>query len=263
MDAGAGVAYQSRMKASLFCAGIAAIGLTPTSVHADNLLKNASFEQPVIEKRVDERKGGSPVKTDAETTWAHYMSMDPGGRIAVGLTNELSRTGKQSLFVEFNKAKEAKNAFLMSDLIPVKARETYRVSLWGQLDRKRPLTLDQGRPVFRLEVEFYQADQESSAGETEYRTQMIPGSPRRILFMANKWTEYFSAVRSPEGAEFMKITFRWETPADKETADGIIYFDDAVVEGPAGILVPTTDPVPLPQTPEPVAPATVPAPAPK
>jgi hypothetical protein len=242
------------MKASLFCVGVAALGLSPGMGRADNLLKNASFEQPKIEKRTDERQGGSPVKTDQETTWAHYLSMDPGGKIAVGLTNEVSRTGSQSIFVEFNKAKEAKEALLMSELIPVKAGENYRVSLWGKLDRKRPLTLDQGRPVFRLEVEFYQADQESSAGETEYRTQMIPGSPKRILFTASQWTEYFSDFKSPEGAEFMKITFRWETPPDKDTADGLIYFDDAVVEGPAGRLVPSADPVPAP-------PSALPAPA--
>lgn len=252
MDAGTQVGYESWMKASLFCVGVAAIGLTPGIGRADNLLKNASFEQPKIQKRTDERNGGSPVKTDTDTTWAHYLSMDPAGKIAVGLTNELSRTGTQSIFVEFNKASAAKDAFLMSDLIPVKAAETYRVSLWGQLDRKRPLTLDQGRPIFRLEVEFYQADQESSAGETEYRTQMIPGSPKRLLFVANRWTEYFSEVKSPEGAEFMKITFRWETPADRETADGVIYFDDAVVEGPAGTLVPSADPQPAPPVAPPV-----------
>ena len=144
----------------------------------------------------------------------------------------------------------------MSELIPVKAEENYRISLWGQLDRKRPLTLDQGRPVFRLEVEFYQADQESSAGETQYRTQMIPGSAKRILFFASRWTEYFADIKSPEGAEFMKITFRWETPSNQETADGIIYFDDAVVEGPPGRLVPSNDPQPLPPptVPTPVAP---------
>ena len=244
------------MKAYLFCVGAAAIGLAPPAGRADNLLKNASFEQPKVEKRVNEKKGGSPVKTDKETTWAHDLSMDPGGKIAVGLTNEISRTGTQSIYVEFNKAVAAKEAFLMSELIPVKAEENYRISLWGQLDRKRPLTLDQGRPVFRLEVEFYQADQESSAGETQYRTQMIPGSAKRILFFASRWTEYFADIKSPEGAEFMKITFRWETPSNQETADGIIYFDDAVVEGPPGRLVPSNDPQPLPPptVPTPVAP---------
>jgi hypothetical protein len=249
VDAAARVAYEARMKVSLFCIGMAAVGLAPGIGRADNLLTNASFEQPKIEKRIDERQGGSPVKTDQQTSWGHYQSMDPRGTIAVGLTNEISRTGTQSIYVEYNKANAAKGAFLMSGLISVKAAENYRISIWGQLDRKRPLTLDQGRPVFRLEVEFYQADQESSAGETEYRTQMIPGSPNRVLFFANRWTEYFANIKSPEGAEFMKITFRWETPPDNETADGIIYFDDAVVEGPTGRLVPSDSPAPLPATP--------------
>lgn len=243
------------MKVFLNCLGIAVAGVIPLASGADNLLNNASFEQPKVETRTDVRKGVNPALAEKETTWAHFMSMDLEGRIAVGLTNEVSRTGTQSIYVEFTKATAAKEAFLMSDLIPVKELEAYRISLWGQLDRKRPLTLDQGRPVMRLEVEFYQADQESSAGATQYRTQMIPGSPRRVLFFASRWTEYFADVRSPVGSEFMKITFRWETPADHETADGIIYFDDAVVEGPAGRLVPSFDPVAPPQ-------AELPAPAP-
>ncbi len=264
VDAGARVGYQSRMKASFLCLGAAAMGLSSGICRADNLLQNASFEQPKVEKRTDARKGVSPALTDKETTWAHFMSMDPEGRISLGLTNELSRTGTQSLYVEFKQAKAAKDAFLMSDLIPVKELENYRVSLWGQLDRKRPLTLDQGRPVMRLEVDFYQADQESSAGETRHRTQMIPGSPRRVLFFASRWTEYYAEVMSPVGSEFMKITFRWETPADHETADGIIYFDDAVVEGPAGRLVPSLDPVAPPPaaTPAPASPTTPASPEP-
>ncbi len=214
----------------------------PLLARAENLLKNASFEQPEVKAPTEARRGGDPTSPEKETTWAHFMSMDTDGKIVVGLTNELSRTGKQSVFVDFKKA-TTKNAFLESDLIPVKAISMYRISIWGRLDRKRPLTLDQGRPVFRLEVDFYQADQETGAGDSQYRTQMIPGSPGRVLFFAGRWTEYFTEVRSPQGAEFMKITFHWEAPADREVADGMIYFDDAVVEGKPGSLVPSTDPV--------------------
>jgi hypothetical protein len=82
---------------------------------------------------------------------------------------------------------------------------------------------------------------------------MIPGKDKSLLFVAGRWSEYFTEVRAPEGAEFMKVTFRWESPKREGAADGLIYFDDAVVEGPAGNLVSTFDP------PEPAEPAETPA----
>jgi len=81
------------MRAFQFSTLAVATAFFPLVAGADNLLKNASFEQPKVEKRTDERKGGDPVQTEAETTWTHYLSMDPAGKVTVGLTNELSRTG--------------------------------------------------------------------------------------------------------------------------------------------------------------------------
>jgi hypothetical protein len=166
--------------------------------------------------------------------------------------------------VEFNQAETGQEAFLMSDLVAIKPTESYRLSLWGRLDPKRPLTLDRGRPIMRVQVEFYAADQGTQLGDTEYRTQMIPGSARRLLFISSKWTEYFAEFKTPEGAEFMKFTFYWDAPVEDEgKASGIIYFDDAVLEGSAGRLVPSADAevveVPPVTAPVPVDPAAPPA----
>jgi hypothetical protein len=220
------------------------LSLAAPLASAGNLLQNAGFEEPKITGRVTAQKGGSPARSGIETTWAHFQSMDLTGKVIVGLTDEIARSGKQSVFVQFAEAEKTPGAFLMSDLIPIKAGEKYRVSLWGRIDRKHPLTLDQGRPYQVLEVEFYPADQASRIDETESRTQMIPGMADRMLFSSAKWTEYHAEFTAPEGAEFMKITFKWESPKREGTAEGIIYFDDAAVDGVAGTSVPSLDPPP-------------------
>jgi hypothetical protein len=218
------------------------LALASAGAFADNLVKNASFEEPKVEGRTPNQKGGHPSGEGIETTWTHLQSMDRTGKVTVGMTSEIARTGKQSVYVQFDDAEKTRGAFLMSDLIPIKAEEKYRISLWGRTDAKRPLTLDQGRPSQVLEVEFYPADQASRIGETNFRTQMIPGMADRILFISSRWSEYYAEFKSPAGAEFMKITFRWESPKREGPANGIIYFDDAAVEGAPGTLVPSLDP---------------------
>ena len=211
---------------------------------ADNLLKNSSFEEPKITGRVSATGGSNPAVVESGTSWSHFQTMDRTGKVTVGMTDEIAHTGKQSIYVQFDQAAKTKAAMLMSDLIPIKADEVYRVSIWGRVDRKRPLTLDQGRPYMTIDVEFYPADQASLIGEVEHRTQMIPGMGERILFTSAKWSEYFAEFRAPAGAEFMKITFNWFSPKREEPANGIIFFDDASITGAAGTLVPSLDPPP-------------------
>ncbi|MGB8166238.1 MAG: hypothetical protein WCF18_02025 [Chthoniobacteraceae bacterium] len=230
------------MKTFALAAPCLALSLVAPLASADNLIQNAGFEEPKITGRVSAPKGGSPASLETGTTWAHFQSMDQTGKVIVGLTDEFARSGKQSIFVQFDEAEKVRGAFLMSDLIPVKAEETYRVSIWGRVDRKRPLTLDQGRPYQLLEVDFYPADQTVRIGETAVRTQMIPGMADRLLFISSKWSEYYAEFRAPTGAEFMKVTFKWESPKREGPADGVIYFDDATVEGVVGTGVPSLDP---------------------
>ena len=238
--------------AILVISGLASIALAEAP--PVNLLQNASFEDPKIEGRVDNRDGGAPARLQEGTSWSFYQTTDPTGTISVGLTNELARTGKQSIYVDFKKAAKVAEAFLMTEVLPIKGAETYRISIWGRLDHKRPLTLVASRPLLRVEAEFYQADLETQTGDTAYRTQQIPGSPRRILFQAEKWNEYFTEVKSPEDAAFMKVTFRWQTTGEGGEANGLIFFDDAVVDGPVGTPAPKEEP----DAPAPTKPVAVP-----
>ena len=222
-------------------------------------LKDASFELPAITARTPESQGANPARAgEGETVWTQFQSFgsqkDGEGKLVVGLTNELAHTGKQSLYIDFQKLKtKSKRAFLMSDLVPVKGGNTYRVSLWGRIDKKRPLTLDQRRPFMQLEVTFFQADGEAQTGDPQIRTQMIPGKLDRLVFISSKWSEFFGVIRSPDDAALMQVTFRWETTRDEGATDGMIYFDDAAIARVVGgeTLAPPTPEPPEPKPPEP------------
>jgi hypothetical protein len=222
------------MKALVFFTPLAALALSAFG-QEENLLKNASFELPAVKEKTDTRKSGSPVfATEGETIWTQFQvfskAKENEGLAVVGLTNEIARTGKQSIFVDFQKLKTKQyRSFLMTDIFSVKPANTYRVAIWGRTDKKRPLTLDQRRPYMQVEAEFFGVDAEEQVGEVETRTQMIPGSLNRLLFTSNKWGQYVTNFKTPRNAAFMKVTFRWDTGREDGETDGAIYFDDASV----------------------------------
>jgi hypothetical protein len=209
--------------------------LTLTGPAPVNLIKNASFEEPAIKGRVSANDGGSPALVDeSKTNWTHFQvfqaDKEGEGKFTVGLTNEFARTGKQSIFVDLNKVTATnRRSFLMTELIPIKPANAYRISIWGRTDKKRPLTLDQRLLFMKTEIEYFTPDTESQSGNTDNRTLLVPGNTKRIFFVSNKWTEYETDIRTPRSAGWMKVTFRWETGRDKGMTDGTIYFDDASV----------------------------------
>jgi len=221
-----------------------------------NLIRNGSFEEPAVPGRVDERDGGTPIRAaEGTTSWAHFQAPvratdKPGGELSVGLTNQYAHTGKQAVFVDFKELGAQRRSFLMTDLLPVKAGQRYRIAIWARIDPKRPLTLDQRRPLLKMDFEYFTADQETQCERVDAATQFIPGSLDRLLFFSNRWTEYFRIVRTPEDAAWMKVSIRWETDKAPGTTDGVIYFDDAsVLAIPGGESLAPLDPAapkPLP-----------------
>jgi len=202
---------------------------------AQNLLKDPSFEEPPVQARLSAKEGGDLTKAgEAKTNWAHFQvfqaDKEGEGKFTIGLTNEFARTGKQSLYVDLDKVTGInRRSFLMSELLPIKPGEAYRVSIWGRTDKKHPLTLDQRLMLMKMEFEFFTPDMEDQAGDTQHRTLLVPGNSKRIYFVSNKWTAYQADVRAPRDAGWMKVTFRWETGREKGMTDGTIYFDDASV----------------------------------
>jgi hypothetical protein len=196
--------------------------------------ENASFEQPVVEKRTLEWEGGNPKNTET-SSWSHFLRR-PGqgeGALNIGMTNEIARTGKQSIYLDFAGITGTGKTFkanLMTQLLPVQPKKPYRVGMWGRMDKERPLTLDQRRPFLRMQFEFYKEDEETSVGETEYRVMRIPGSLKRLLFTSSQWSRAYGIVRAPSGAALMKVSYEFEVPNEDGKTDGTLFFDDAFAE---------------------------------
>ena len=100
----------------------------------------------------------------------------------------------------------------------------------GQAD----MTLDQRVPYLKLRVDWFMADKEEQTGEVVWKVQPMPGSKlRKALFNSGEWNEFFANVKSPDDAAFIKVTWFWDTPPQEGETNGVIYFDDAVIEGEA------------------------------
>ena len=206
--------------------------LTPTPTKGTLPFANASFEEPVVTKRTSNMDGGSPAAIP-ESDWAHLSRAkgEGDGALNLGLTNEIARTGKQSLYVDFAGISGKRfTGALMTRLIPVQPGQVYKVGMWGRMNKERPLTLDQRRPYMRMEFEFYQADEETQVGDTDDRVVRIPGSAKRILFSSMRWSEAYGVARAPKNAALMKVAFVFNVPSEPGTTDGMLYFDDASVE---------------------------------
>ncbi len=238
------------------CGALAAVGLARAG--AAQLLESGSFEAPRVKSRTPLAMGGNPL-LGGNGEWLifnHPREDEKNGSVVAGITNEIARTGKQSLFIEFTKFKAVNSGVtLASELISIQPSKPYHIAIWGRVDRKKPLTLDQRVPYLRLLAEFYMADKETQTGEAIFRVQPMPDSPnkpttRPALFTSKNWSEYFVNTTTPEDAAFLKLTWKWEAAKDEGETSGVIYFDDATIEGEPG-PVPPEEPEPVP---EPAAP---------
>lgn len=230
-----------RLTLSIHAALAAAI---VSSASAAQLLESGSFESPRIHGRTPRIQGGSPLRA-TRSDWMRFDEKvgNEQGQLKAGITDEIARSGKQALFIEFNKLTTDKAAVTLgSKLISIQPNQKYRVAIYGRLPRENPLTI-QGRLAYmKLFIEFFKTDGESPCEEgpqNAMRAQPIPGSRNRPpLFTAGRWSEYFTEVRSPADAAFMKIMWQWDTPAQEGAATGVIFFDDAVIIGEPGPKAP-------------------------
>ncbi len=235
-----------------------AFALVQMTLHGENLLIDGGFELPAVDGRLPAASGGNPVLA-TESSWARLVGKDgdAGGKLTVGLTNELAHSGKQSLFVDFEQlTAPSQIASLITKPVAIKPSSNYKISIWGRMDRKRPLALDERTPFMQIDIDFLQADQETSAGEGEHALVVIPGAfipggRAQLLFVARRWNNAEAIVTTPENAAFMRVTWSWATPKNEGETDGKIYWDDAAIEE-------TTE---KPQTPAAPKPSEPPVPA--
>jgi hypothetical protein len=218
---------------------------------AENLLANGSFEVPAIDGRVAAAIGGNPVLA-TESGWARLVDKndEEGGKLILGLTREIAHSGKQALFVDFQRLTASSEvAFLVTKPVPIKPSTNYKVSIWGRMDRDRPLALDERTPFMQIGMEFLLADQQTPAAEAQHAllvipAAVIPGGKVQLLFVARRWNIAETIVKAPANAAFMRITWSWATPKNEGETDGVIYWDDAAIEETTEAPLSTPPPAP-------------------
>ncbi len=220
----------------------------------DNLVTDGGFETPVVNGRTLKDAGGDPTHNGKGPAWVVFKFLPAGGKVTGGLTNEVARTGTQSLFIRFDHAATSlQSATLVSNFIPVVSGSDYEVGIWGRTDAK-DLIDSAGRSAYlKVEVDFFAADANESVGDPFYQVIPIPGGKDRPpTFTPDKWNRFAATLTTPPGAVFAQIIWRWETggdSGDKANGDtgevnGIMYFDDAAMTGPPAAN-PNLTPVPV------------------
>jgi hypothetical protein len=230
-----------------------------TPAPANQILEFGSFELPRVQARMPKLKGGNFLLFTSDEWMDFHGEPDSShGSLVIGLTNEVARTGRQSMYVEFNKLQKPRaEAMLVSQLIPIKPDKPYRVGIWGRMDKKQPLTLDQPLPALRLQIDFFQPDGETQTGDQVFRVQPMPGSrDRPPFFVSKEWREYYADMQAPEDAGYLKISWSWTSPQEPGEINGVMFFDDATLIGEK------VEPVAEPTEPAPEGTPAVPAPAP-
>jgi hypothetical protein len=203
----------------------------------DNLVPNADFEVPAVQGRTPKDLGGDPTNGGKGPGWIGFAFDTTGTSASItgGLTNEVARSGTQSLFIDFNHVTESyQSATLTSNFIPVVSGTDYVVGIWGRTDAK-DLIDSEGRSAYlKLEVDFFAKDANTSVGDPVYAVQPLPGSKDHDpVFTPTGWYRFVKGFTTPPGAVFAQIIWRWETGGDPGEINGIMYFDDAEMTGPA------------------------------
>lgn len=210
---------------------------------ADQLLESGSFEIPRVAGRTPLAKGGNPMLVGRKTDWSLFLHPRPtpeNGAAIAGITDEVAHSGRQSLFIEFDKFRAiVSGPLLVTDLISIQPGKPYHFSIWGRVDKKNPLTIDQRIPYLKLNIEWFAADKETVVGDPFFRAQPLPDSRNRPaqrppMFSSTKWGEYYMDLDSPEDAAFVKVTWKWESTTEAGTTTGVMYFDDATISGEPG-----------------------------
>jgi hypothetical protein len=207
------------------------------SVFADNILPDGGFETPFINGPTLKDKGGDPSHNGKGPGWIafNFRTTGTNGKITGGLTDEVARNGKQSLFIHFDHVRSAyQSAVLISNFIPVVSGTEYEVGIWGRTDAKDLINADGRSAYLKLEVDYFAKDANESVPETFYAVQPLPGSRGHDpYFKPDFWSHFYVKLTPPVGAVFAQITWRWETGSDPGEINGTMFFDDAMMLGPA------------------------------
>ena len=208
-----------------------------TAFAGDNLIRDGSFESPTVKGRAPKEHGGDPSNGGKGPQWIGFSFQNTGtnGVVTGGLTDEVARTGTQSLFIHFDHVAGAyQAAILTSNLIPVVSGTDYDISVWGRTDAKDLIDSNGRSAYLKLQVDYFAKDGNESVGETAYAVQPLPGSKEHEpYFKPDAWNIFYKKVTTPPDAVFAQITLRWETGSDPGETNGVMYFDDVTMSGPS------------------------------
>ena len=215
---------------------LSSLQISVSALQAEDILSNlGGFEQPGVTARTRTEKGGDPSLSGEHGLFASFTHRvgNKDGTITAGLTNEIARSGTQSIYIDVDKlSSRYEGAAIQSNPIPILPSHTYKTSIWGKMDSKKPFVI-QNRPLYlKLQIDFFSADKLTQTGETVYLIQPIPGTKNREAFFDDKkWTEFGTEFSTPEDALFIVVTWHWDTGSEPGETSGLIYFDDFTVRG--------------------------------
>jgi hypothetical protein len=91
-------------------------------------------------------------------------------------------------------------------------------------------------PEEEVEYEFRQTGKMEMRYQPLPGAKQVPGGPKtRPFFVASEWRQFYADFKSPDDAQFLKVTWSWETSAEEGETNGVMYFDGAGIEGVPGL----------------------------
>ena len=217
----------------------AAALLAPAPPAHAGVVFETSFESPSVTGRTPKAAGGDISKPDpangGKSAWSRFEDQpnigEEGGSVVAGLTNQIARTGAQSLFIEASKLSVPYlGALFVSRPIPVEGGKYYKINLWGRNDAKNPLVCAMAQLFLKMRVDFFSDEGKTETGESQYMLQPLPGGKGHApLLVPTAWNAVGMRFGAPAAAKFMVVSFRCDSSAERGAISGTAYFDDFTV----------------------------------
>lgn len=224
-----------------------ALALPNLPAHADIVFAN-SFESPSVTGQTPKAAGADIAKADPSKpaeplAWSRFEdqpNIGEGGSVVAGLTREVAHSGSQSLFIEAAKLSAPYiGALFVTRPIPVESGKSYKASLWGRNDAKKPLISGAAQLFLKIQVDFFTDAGKTETGDSQYLLQPLPGGRGRPpVFPSSAWNCVGLRFTAPAEAKYATVSFRCDSSAERGAISGTIYFDDFSLEtatAPAGI----------------------------
>jgi len=199
-----------------------------------------SFEFPAVAGRTPKAAGGdiakcNPSKPDENPAWSCFEDQPnigaEGGGVLAGLTNQVARTGTQSLFIEATKLSlPYLGALFVSRPIPIEGGKGYKASIWGRNDATTPLPVATAQLFLKMRVDFYTDEGKTETGESQYLLLPLPGGKDRPpSIVTTGWNCVGLRFSAPAEAKYLVVSFRCDANAEQGDISGTVYFDDFTV----------------------------------